>query len=388
MRTGDAGVALIKRFEGLELEAYQDSVGIWTIGYGHTSAAGTPEVKPGMRVTEEEAEAILRQDLQKFERDVDGAVKVDLNQNEFDALVSFTFNVGIGNLKSSTLLRKLNRDDRIGASEEFPRWNKAGGRVLTGLVRRRAAEKALFLEPIGGIESLSRVDNPGEDTRARPDEASGRRKNLTESRTLQGSATAGAAGGAGTVLNMDGDDAENAAADVAERVAEDASAAEAGAVVEETVREEAPPPTPEADPAPVEDTPVAEAAAEDCAPAPEAADAEDLEAALDGGEGADVEPAPLDDCIPAEDLADAAPVEPVAPAEEDDDVELAEAEIDAEEEASPEYFTEVRKPLAEDGILNRDAAEEQLQVALLIIIGLAVAYVFYARIDDWLNDRR
>lgn len=139
-----AGLELVKEFEGLRLEAYLDPVGVWTIGYGHTSMAGPPEVKKGMKLTSKEAEDLLLRDLKKYEDAVDRLVKVDLNDNQHAALSSFTYNLGEGNLKKSTLLKKLNDGDYSGASAEFPKWNKAGGKILKGLTRRREAERALF----------------------------------------------------------------------------------------------------------------------------------------------------------------------------------------------------------------------------------------------------
>lgn len=141
MKISKKGLDLIKQFEGLELKAYKDSVGVVTIGYGSTG----PHVSMGMVINQEQAESLLKQDVSRFEKGVSEIVKVPLNQNQFDALVSFSFNLGLGNLKSSTLLRKLNSLDYVGAANEFPRWNKAGGVVLKGLTRRREAEKALFL---------------------------------------------------------------------------------------------------------------------------------------------------------------------------------------------------------------------------------------------------
>ena len=139
-RTNSNGLRLIKSFEGLRLTAYQDAVGVWTIGYGTTR-----NVRRGMRISRDQAEAFLQEDLVRFEKAVSDAVKVPINDNQFSALVSFTYNVGSGALRSSTLLKKLNRGDINGAANEFPRWNKAGGRVLAGLTRRRNAERALFL---------------------------------------------------------------------------------------------------------------------------------------------------------------------------------------------------------------------------------------------------
>lgn len=140
MRTSQNGINLIKKFEGCKLRAYQDSVGVWTIGYGSTK-----DIKKGMRITEHMAEDFLTQDLEEAEQAVRNLIHVPLGQNEFDALVSFTFNLGAGNLAESTLRNKLNGQDRKGAADEFPKWVHAGGKKLTGLVRRRNAERALFL---------------------------------------------------------------------------------------------------------------------------------------------------------------------------------------------------------------------------------------------------
>lgn len=141
MRISQKGIKLIQDFEGLALRAYRDPIGIWTWGYGSTG----PHVTPDKIGTKEEAEQLLKKDLERFEKGVSEIVKVPLTQNQFDALVSFSFNLGLGNLKSSTLLKKLNASDYVGASKEFTRWDKAGGKVLAGLTRRREAEKALFL---------------------------------------------------------------------------------------------------------------------------------------------------------------------------------------------------------------------------------------------------
>ncbi|MFE4107853.1 lysozyme [Almyronema epifaneia] len=139
-RINDDGLLLIKSFEGLRLKAYQDAVGIWTIGYGTTQG-----VTPGMEITQAQAEQFLRRDVNKFEQAVQEGVTVPINENQFSALVSFTYNVGSGAFRSSTLLRLLNQNDIQGAADQFPRWNRAGGRVLDGLTRRRNAERSLFL---------------------------------------------------------------------------------------------------------------------------------------------------------------------------------------------------------------------------------------------------
>lgn len=138
---------LIKSFEGLELTAYKDAVGVWTIGYGHTAMAGAPAPKAGMKLTVKEAEDLLLRDLIKYEQPVRNYVTVPLNDNQYGALVSFCYNLGGGNLKQSTLLKRVNAKDFAGAAKEFAKWNKAGGKVLKGLTRRRAAEAALFIKP-------------------------------------------------------------------------------------------------------------------------------------------------------------------------------------------------------------------------------------------------
>lgn len=143
-RTNCAGIALIKRFEGCRLEAYQDSVGVWTIGYGITSATGF-KVYKGQKITQEQADELLLKHLTTYERAVARNVRVPLTDNQFAALVSFTYNLGEGALKSSTLLKKLNKGDYQGASKEFGKWVKAGGKKLKGLVDRREAERQLFL---------------------------------------------------------------------------------------------------------------------------------------------------------------------------------------------------------------------------------------------------
>jgi lysozyme len=139
MHTSQEGIDLIKHFEGCETKAYQCSADVWTIGYGHTFC-----VKEGDKITEEEAEALLKEDLCDFEEHVDRLVTVSLNQDQFDALVSWTFNLGPTNLKESTLLRKLNEGHYDDVPAEMARWNRAGGEVLEGLKRRRKAEGLLW----------------------------------------------------------------------------------------------------------------------------------------------------------------------------------------------------------------------------------------------------
>lgn len=143
MRTSENGRKLIQRFEGCREKAYQDCVGVWTIGYGHTG-----NVRAGQVITKQEAERLLSEDLKRFEAGVEKNVKVSLTQNQFDALVSFCYNLGVGNLQKSTLLKKLNAGDYKGAGDEFLKWNKAGGSVVKGLTNRRKDERELFLKDV------------------------------------------------------------------------------------------------------------------------------------------------------------------------------------------------------------------------------------------------
>ncbi len=137
---GKAGLDLVKSFEGLKLRAYLCPAKVWTIGYGSTG----PHVTPGKVITEAQADELLQDDLDRFEKAVTRLVTVPLTQNQYDALVSFAFNVGISALERSTLLRRVNAKLFDQARAEFAKWNRAGGRPLAGLTRRRAAEAALF----------------------------------------------------------------------------------------------------------------------------------------------------------------------------------------------------------------------------------------------------
>ncbi|WP_455480469.1 lysozyme [Bartonella sp. B12(2025)] len=134
----------LKKWEGLRLHAYQDVSGIWTIGYGHTEKAGKPKVVEDMVITEKQAETVLLTDLRQYERAVEKAVCVDLSDEQFGALVSFCYNVGLAAFKSSTLLKKLNKGDYEAVPTELQKWTKAGGKRLQGLVHRRAAEAGLW----------------------------------------------------------------------------------------------------------------------------------------------------------------------------------------------------------------------------------------------------
>lgn len=150
-------INLVKEFEGLMLEAYPDPAtkndpvkkgDPWTIGYGTTIYRGVQKVKLGDKITEVEAESLLQYDLNKFAERIRPLITKSLTDNQFGAIVSFTYNVGLGNLKSSTLLKKVNinpKDPSIPV--EFLKWNKAAGKVMAGLTRRRTAEAALYIKP-------------------------------------------------------------------------------------------------------------------------------------------------------------------------------------------------------------------------------------------------
>ena len=139
MKISQEGLALIKKFEGLELHAYKCAAGVWTIGYGHTK-----DVSEGMQITHTEAEKMLVEELAEYEKAVLDAVTISLDQCMFDALVSWTYNLGPTNLNSSTLLKVLNSGEYADVPAQLKRWNKAGGKVLDGLIRRREAEALLF----------------------------------------------------------------------------------------------------------------------------------------------------------------------------------------------------------------------------------------------------
>jgi len=139
MKISQEGLSLIKKFEGCELEAYKCAAGVWTYGWGSTKG-----VKEGDTITQEEADKLLIVEMSEYEGYVNDLVKVDLKQNEFDALVSWVYNLGPNNLSSSTLLQRLNNKDWDDVPNQIKRWNKAGGEVKQGLVRRREAEALLF----------------------------------------------------------------------------------------------------------------------------------------------------------------------------------------------------------------------------------------------------
>ena len=139
MNISQEGLALIKKFEGCELKSYRCSAEVLTIGYGHTKG-----VEEGQEITQEEAEEMLSSELEEYEGYINDLVECELEQCQFDALVAWVYNLGPSNLKSSTLMKRLNSNDLKDVPNQLKRWNKAGGKILQGLVRRRKAEALLF----------------------------------------------------------------------------------------------------------------------------------------------------------------------------------------------------------------------------------------------------
>ena len=164
MTVNQATIDLIKEFEGFRSEAYRDSAGVWTIGYGTTDRAGVGIApRPGQTITKEEAEWYLHRAVDKFAAEIRPAIKRPMTQNEFGAFVSLAYNIGPGAFKKSSALRHFNAGDKEKAANSILLWNKAGGKKLAGLVRRREAERKLFLTP----------DKPGKTPPAKPVPSSG-----------------------------------------------------------------------------------------------------------------------------------------------------------------------------------------------------------------------
>lgn len=148
MNINQATINLVKEFEGCKLEAYQDIVGVWTIGYGTTEGAGLGVVpKPGMKITQEEAELLLMAGLKKFAEQIKPKFMRQVNDNQFGALLSLAYNIGPSAFSRSSALMMVNEGQFIKAADAIRLWNKAGGKVNKGLVRRREAERTLFLTP-------------------------------------------------------------------------------------------------------------------------------------------------------------------------------------------------------------------------------------------------
>lgn len=330
MKVSQNGVDLIKRFEGLSLEAYQDIAGIWTIGYGHTGA----DVKPNMRISEHDAENLLKQDLKPREDAVERLVRAPLNQNEFDALVSFVYNVGANAFKNSTARKRLNKGDKLGAADALTWWNKAtvGGvlREVTGLTRRRAAERALFLEPVNP-PIVNNPDKVAENSRITPMEEPPRRPNLAESRSIQGAAVAGGAGVAASTIGHNS--------------AQELNKLETNIATGKGVT------------------------AEGSATAPAASGG-----ASSGGE--------------AVDTGHGATESGAAPgAGEDQGTTVLDAIPDHSAETG-EAVAATEGGVSHPSVHEQHAVDAQVQFALMILIVLAVLYIIFSRIDDWFRFRR
>jgi GH24 family phage-related lysozyme (muramidase) len=342
MRTSEVGIALIKRWEGLELESYQDIAGIWTIGYGHTETAG-----PNQKISEREAEELLKRDLGPRERAVGDLTSVSLNQNEFDALVSFVFNVGVGAYRNSTARKRLNRGDRVGAAEALTWFNKAtvSGvlREVTGLTRRRAAEKALFLTPVNP-PIVNDPNKVSENTRITPIEDTPRRDSLGDSRTVQGAVVAGGAGAAASTIGRES----------AEELDQLERNIEQGTGLTEKPPGEGGLGDPTTAPAPVDD----------------GATLPDLPE----------EPGEVID-QPTDQTADAAGEDAVA----DDG---GSAPDSAPADGAGETITTIETGPLRPSAREKNAVDAQLQLALLIIILLSALYIVFARVDDWWRYRR
>ncbi len=342
MKISDVGIALIKRWEGLELESYQDIAGVWTIGYGHTETAG-----PNQKISEREAEELLKRDLEPRERAVGDLTSVPLNQNEFDALVSFVYNVGAGAYRNSTARKRLNRGDRIGAAEALTWFNKAtvGGvlREVTGLTRRRAAEKALFLTPVNP-PIVSDPKKVSENTRVTPIEDAPRRDSLGDSRTVQGAVVAGGAGAAASTIGRDS----------AEELDQIEQNIEQGTGLTEK---------------PADQGGLGGAAAGGQSSGDGASG--DTLPDVPGDDGADAPGGGAPDGGPAEQPADGG--DAGGPPAGDG----AEGTVQSIETGPP-------RPSKHE----KHAVDAQLQLALLIIIVLSALYIVFARFDDWWKYRR
>lgn len=163
MKMTEEGLALIRQSEGLRLASYRDAVGIWTIGYGHTSAAGKPAVSAGQRISIEEADEILRRDVEAFAAGVRAVLARELSDQQFSALVSFAYNVGIGAFRKSSVLQAANAGEHARVPQRLCLWVKAGGRTLPGLVKRRASEAALYMQ---GESAIAEAATPASGTPA------------------------------------------------------------------------------------------------------------------------------------------------------------------------------------------------------------------------------
>lgn len=260
MQISPTGIAIIKRWEGLVLETYDDGVGILTVGYGHTGRfRGHPTVAEAVQanggqpitITEEEAEELLREDLREFENGVNRLIKSPTAQSMFDAFVSLSFNIGLGAFKKSTTLREHNNERYLEAADALTWFNKAGGQVWEGLVRRRAHERDHYLSGLDEVMESSPTPVAEPVTENSP-----RRNNPITTRTTTGATTAGAAGAAGASTVLMDDDEEQAGDETSDSADTDATETNTPEdITEDTTPDTGPVPEPEDD---AEEEPVAE----------------------------------------------------------------------------------------------------------------------------------
>jgi lysozyme len=195
MKMSADGLALVKEFEGLRLKAYKCPAAVWTIGYGHTSSAGAPIVTSDLEITRDEAEEVLKRDMGQYEDGVRKLVTVGITQGQFDALVDFAYNAGVGALAKSTLLKKVNAEKFDEVPAEFMKWTKGGGKELPGLVRRRRAEVKLWR----GMDTEKPVCN--DEARTDPDQPKAS-KSIMQSKEANGAVIAGGAGAIAVVQEV------------------------------------------------------------------------------------------------------------------------------------------------------------------------------------------
>jgi lysozyme len=195
MKMSADGLALVKEFEGLRLKAYKCPAAVWTIGYGHTSSAGAPIVTSDLEITRDEAEEVLRRDMGQYEDGVRKLVTIGITQGQFDALVDFAYNAGVGALAKSTLLKRVNAGKFDEVPAEFMKWTKGGGKELPGLVRRRRAEVKLWR----GMDTEKPVCN--DEARTDPDQPKAS-KSIMQSKEANGAVIAGGAGAIAVVQEV------------------------------------------------------------------------------------------------------------------------------------------------------------------------------------------
>jgi len=381
MRVSQTGIDLIKHFEGIRLDAYKDVAGIWTIGYGHIgpiridgtrydSVAAAVAANGGqpVRISQGYAEELLREELQRFEEGVSGGLKRDINQNQFDAFVSLAYNIGVSAFRGSSALRYFNQGKIPEAADAITWWNKATvngqKQVVQGLVNRRAAEKALFLQP---MDSNELGDTDEDSSRVTPEENSPRRKNIGASRTMEGAVVAGAGGAASAGAAWMNRDKGEEGGDSGDADDGDTDSGSDGDATDDTGTDS----NADAGDDPVTDTDTGtptEEPGDDDTPTEQPGDA-------DSGDDAATDDATTDD-TPEDTTTDGT-------TDATDDVATDDTGGD-----DTDTGTEVGTPPVTEPEITREDYTLAFQVAIGVIIVIAVLYIIYARIDDWLNHKR